>query len=153
MFYNCSKLEYLYFQNISSNSLGTMKQMFYNCSNLKYLNLYSLTEKDQSILEIFEGASTNFQFCIKENEDIPKIFNELLKMERTTRDCSSNCYGYNKQRISIPEKKLCCPNVEFNGSCYERCPGRTRNESGYKNCQHFPCPYNFRILHNPMKDL
>ena len=148
MFYNCSKLEYLYFQNISSNSLGTMKQMFYNCSNLKYLDLYSLTEKDQSILEIFEGASTNFQFCIKENEDIPKIFNELLKMEMTTRDCSSNCYGYNKQRISIPEKKLCCQLYEFNGSCYNKdCPSRTKptcsdlSNIDCKRCQIFNCFY------------
>ena len=146
MFYNCSSLTSLNFSNISSNSLGTMQQMFYNCSNLRYLSLYSLTEKAQSIVEIFEGASTNFTFCIKENEHIPKIFNELLKMEGTKRDCSSTCYGYGNERISIPEKKLCCPNVEFNGSCYERCPGRTRTESGYKNCQHFPCPneyYNY----------
>ena len=151
MFYNCSSLRSLYFYSISSNSLGTMKQLFYNCSNLQYLNLYSLKEKDQSILEIFDGASTNFKFCIKENEDIPKIFNELLKMDGTTRDCSSDCYNY--RRISIPEKKLCCRKYEYNGSCYDdRCPSRTKAtcSDSYNvdcnRCNSFNCPnqyYNY----------
>ena len=48
--------------------------MFYGCADLRYLNIYSLTENDQSIIEIFERASNSFKFCVKENENIPKIF-------------------------------------------------------------------------------
>ena len=149
MFYECSNLKSLLFHSISSNSLGTMQQMFYKCSNLEYLDLYSLTEKAQSIVEMFTEASTNFTFCIKENEDIPNIFDQWLNKDGITRDCSDKCYG--KKRVSIPEKKLCCRNVEYNGSCYDSCPGRTRvecndeNQDNYKKCQNFNCsnPYEY----------
>ena len=79
MFYNCHNLKSLYFHSISSNSLGTMYQMFYNCAGLEYLDIYSLTENSQSIIEMFEGVNPNLEFCIKENEDMPNIFNMLLE--------------------------------------------------------------------------
>ncbi|MBO6244101.1 MAG: hypothetical protein J6O41_06035, partial [Clostridia bacterium] len=124
---------------ITTNSLGTMHQMFYNCKNLKYLNLFSLTEKAQSILEMFKEASTNFTFCIEEEKKIPKIFQEFLDMSNTSRDCSNNCY--NSQRVSISPKKLCCPNKEFNGFCYDKCPSRTRVKYNDNRCYNFSCPY------------
>ena len=102
MLYNCSSLKSLYFHNISSNSLGTMQHMFYNCSKLEYLDLYSLTEKAQSIIKMFQGASTNFTFCIEENEYIPNIFKLLLEMPETKRECDFSCY-YNNSTIAIPE--------------------------------------------------
>ena len=34
MFRDCTKLETLYFNSITSESLGTMQQMFYNCYSL-----------------------------------------------------------------------------------------------------------------------
>ena len=147
MFYNCKRLTSLNFHYITSNSLGTMQQMFYNCQSLKYLDIYSLTEIAQSIEEMFGGASTNFEFCIEENENIPKIFEELLKMPNVKRDCSSTCYGSNKERASVTGKKLCCPNFEFNGNCYDKCPSRTKvNSNSYgierKICRNFSCPYN-----------
>ena len=142
MLYNCSSLKSLYFHNISSDSLGTMQHMFYNCSKLEYLDLYSLTEKAQSIAKIFQGASTNFTFCIEENEYIPNIFKLLLEMPETKRDCDFSCY-YNNSRIAIPEKKLCCKFVEYNGNCYDKCPGRTKanDTSDYKKCENFSCDY------------
>ena len=140
MFYNCIKLESLYFHQITTNSLGTMHQMFYNCKNLKYLDLFYLTEKDQSISELFEGASTTFKFCIEDEKKIPKIFKELFDMSGTSRDCTNGCY-YNNNRVSIPSKKLCCPNKEFNGFCYDRCPSRTRVFNSYNRCENFSCPY------------
>ena len=142
MFYNCVNLQSLYFSKITTNSLGTMHQMFYNCKNLKYLNLFSLTEKDQSISEMFKEASTTFTFCIEDEKKIPKIFKELFDMSGTSRDCSygsNNCY--NSKRVSISSKKLCCPNMEFNNSCYDRCPSRTRVFNYDNKCKNFSCPY------------
>ena len=143
MFYNCKSLKSLNFNNITSKSLGTMHHMFYNCSSLQYLNLFSLTEKDQSIEEMFKGASTNFQFCIKENEDMPNIFKELFEMQGTKRVCNNNCYPNDNNRVSIETKKLCCKDVEYEGSCYENCPKRTRvnGENTLRTCKNFSCPY------------
>ena len=138
MFSGCISLKTLDISNIKSDSLGTMHQMFYNCINLKYLNIYSLTENDQSIIEMFGKASENIKFCIKEIENIPKIYEELKK--RGTPDCTENCYGIGYGRVSIPEKKICCPHVKYNGICYNKCPPRTSpNDS--KECKHFSCPY------------
>jgi len=102
MFRDCTKLTSLNFKNIKTNSLGTMHQMFYNCNKLKYLNLYSIKEVGQSYEEMFTKASTNFVFCIKENEDIPNIFELLLNISDTKRDCSADCYS--AKRLDIPEK-------------------------------------------------
>ena len=152
MFYNCSSLKSLYFHYISSNSLGNMQHMFYNCSKLEYLDLYSLSEKSQSIVEMFKGASTNFQFCIEENENIPNIFKLLLEMPRTTRDCDYSCY-YNNARRAVPEKKLCCKYVEYNGNCYDKCPSRTRTNSGSdKQCEYFSCDYYYNYEQNDCTD-
>ena len=147
MFSGCIKLETLYFNYISSESLGTMHQMFYNCKNLQYLNIYSLTEKTQTFSEIFEGTSNYFTLCIKENENIPNIFKEILKKENTKRDCSDNCYGTNKKRADVPDKLLCCPKVEYNGNCYDKCPPRTKVFSDNK-CKNFTCDYYYNFEQN-----
>ena len=139
MFYNCIKLSSLYFSSISATSLGTMHQMFYNCRSLVYLNLFSLSENDQSISEIFQGASTSFQLCIEDKQKIPNIFKEFFEMNLTTRDCGTNCYVTN--RVSIPSKKLCCPSKQFNLNCYDKCPSRTRDNNNDNNCENFTCPY------------
>ena len=125
MFKNCESLQSLYFNNINSTTLGSMQQMFYNCRSLEYLNIYSLTEKFQSLSEMFEGASNNFIVCVKEHENIPNIFEEILKRSGTQRDCSEDCYGIGNKRPHIIEKKICCPMFEFNGICYDKCSGRT----------------------------
>ena len=146
MFSGCTKLETLDIRYITSESLGTMYQMFYNCQNLKYLNIYSLNEIEQSTLEMFEGASNNFKFCIQDSERIPKIFKELSMLSNTIRDCTEDCYGIGNERISIPEKKLCCPNFEYNNSCYDKCPPRTISSSlANKTCETLNCTnyYNY----------
>ena len=140
MFYNCEKLESLDFSSISANSLGTMRQMFFNCKSLTYLNLFSLTEKEQSISEMFEGASVNFTFCIEDSDKIPNIFAKLLNMTDTKRDCSKNCYRQ-KERVEIQSKKLCCPNVKYNEICYDNCPSKTRDMNNNNTCINFTCPY------------
>ena len=140
MFYNCHNLKSLYFHSISSNSLGTMYQMFYNCAGLEYLDIYSLTENSQSIIEMFEGVNPNLEFCIKENEDMPNIFNMLLEIPGSKRDCSINCY-YEGERPKVPSKKLCCKNVKFENNCYEKCPGRTMVKNIDRECENFTCPY------------
>ena len=142
MFKNCNALESLDFRTITSTSCGTMHQMFYNCKALKYLNLYNITERGQSIAEIFDGASKDFTFCIKEKENVPNIFNILYNMNTTKRDCEVSCYGQN--RIEITDKKLCCEFVKYGDNCYNKCPGKTHvtNEND-KVCKDFNCtdPY------------
>ena len=148
MFKDCEKLESLYFPNINTNSLGTMYQMFYNCKNLKYLDIFSLTYNDQSILEMFEGTSNDFIFCVKENENIPYIFDILLSKTQTKRDCSQQCYGTNLARISIDDKKLCCRAYIYNNTCYDYCPGRTKSSIGSKECTFFECEYYYNYTQN-----
>ena len=137
MFRDCIKLTSLNFKNIKTNSLGTMHQMFYNCNKLKYLNLYSIKEVGQSYEEMFTKASTNFVFCIKENEDIPNIFELLLNISDTKRDCSAVCYS--AKRLDIPEKKLCCPFVRYKDSCYDNCPRKTKVINQANICEDFIC--------------
>ena len=143
MFRNCIQLRIINLMSFTTESLGTMYQMFYNCKSLEYLNIYSLTEDVQSIFEIFEGASNNFTFCIKENEYIPNIFEELKKRD-TIRDCSKACYN-ETERIGVTDKKLCCPLFEYNGECYNHCPGRTMAEGDNRTCKIFNCSnyYNY----------
>ena len=139
MFRGCKRLQSLYFNNITSESLGTMQQMFYDCGSLKYLNIYSLTEKEQSISEMFDGASNDFTLCIKENENIPNIFEEFYKRSNTKRDCSDACYGAGNARPKITEKKICCRMFEYNGICYDKCPKRMNASLEDKFCKFFNC--------------
>ena len=140
MFCNCQKLQTLNIRLLTSNELGTMHQMFYNCQNLTYLDIYSLNENDQSIFEMFEGASTDFQFCVENDEKIPKLFKKITSLSGTSRDCSAKCYGKTKERVSILGQKLCCANYEYNGHCFDVCPSRTKPASATnKSCVDFTC--------------
>ena len=139
MFRGCIRLESLYFNNINSTSLGTMQQMFYNCRSLKYLNIYSLTENLQTISELFDEASTDFTLCVKDEENIPNIFEEIYRMSGTTRDCSENCYGIGQERPNITEKKICCPMYVYNNTCVNKCPKRMRASNEDKFCKTFYC--------------
>ena len=137
MFRNCISLTKIYFRNINTTSLGTMHQMFYNCQKLEYLDLYSITEKGQSYAEMFSNTSHNFTFCIKENEDIPNIFELLLNINHTVRDCSENCYDI--ERMNIPENKLCCSEFRYKDKCYNECPRKTKDINQNKICEDFKC--------------
>ena len=146
MFSGCTNLQTLRIHYITSNELGTMHQMFYNCKKLTYLDIYSLNENDQSIFQMFEGASDNFKFCLQDDSKIPKIFKLITSLPGTSRDCSASCYGQNKERVSILGQKLCCANFEYNGRCCDVCPPRTIPTSPTnKSCVNLTCPkyYNF----------
>ena len=138
MFKDCVSLTSLNFKNIDNKLVGTMYQMFYNCQNLEYLNLYGITEIGQSIEDMFTNTSNNFTFCIKENENIPKIFDILLDMDETIRDCSDNCYE--QERVNISSKKLCCPFVRYKDNCYRKCPAKTQIKDKINICEDFNCP-------------
>ena len=121
MFSGCNNLTFLNFQNINITSITTMNEMFYNFQSLQYLNLYSIKEKEKlTINNTFTGSSENFTFYIKEKENTPTIFNILLNMTITERDCSTNCYD-NKKRYYIPSKKLCCTKLTYKDNCYQVC--------------------------------
>ena len=140
MFRDCISLKSLDFYNISSESLGTMHQMFYNCTSLEYVNIYLLTERVQSIVEIFEFASDDFTICIEYNEKIPNIFKEILKRPNVKRDCSIKCYD--TERTYVPETKLCCQKYVYNGNCVDNCPRRTKVNNN-KKCEEFKFHYNY----------
>ena len=137
MFRDCVKLETLNFGNIQTNSVGTMHQMFYNCKAMKYLNISSMVENGQTIAEMFDKTPDDFTFCIGENEKIPEIFKILLFKNNTMRDCSEECYGYN--RVNITEKKLCCPKFRYLDNCYDKCPAKTQGQNDSKICVNFTC--------------
>ena len=137
MFRDCINLERVDFKYISSESLGTMHEMFYNCSRLQYINIYSLTEKVQSVVDIFTKSSYSFEFCINDHEKIPMIFEELLKLPNVKRDCSTNCYPIT--RAPIPDKKLCCPKYIYDGDCINECPLRTKINNENNECEILIC--------------
>ena len=142
MFQNCIQLESIYLSQLTTESLGTMYRMFYNCSKLKYINLFSLDGDVLSFTEMFENTSANFQFCIKDEKNIPNIFNLLLQKPKVTRDCSSSCYGNNNiYRIYASIEKKCCTNLEYNGHCYDQCPIRTTIKNIRYKCENFTCSY------------
>ena len=143
MFFNCINLREIYMPYLTTESLSTMYKMFYNCINLNYINIYSLTETGQSLVEMLEGASKSFELCVKEKENIPNIFPVISKEKTIKRDCSEYCYGENKGRVDISSKKYCCPKYKYNDNCYDKCPSRTRDETGNKNCTIFNCPYHY----------
>ena len=93
---------------------------------------------------MFEGASNNFQICIKEHENIPNIYNEISKSEGIFRDCSEECYGIGNQRPNI-SKKICCPKFKFNHTCCDKCPKRMKATNNDKMCKQFNCSnyYNY----------
>ena len=146
MFSGCTKLETINFKFISSNSLGTMHKMFYNCKSLKYLNIFNLTEKDQTFEEIFDGASTNFTYCINDYTKIPNIFQILYNMDNSLMDCTNNCYKYKRSWNS--RNKVCCNNVEYNGTCLNKCPPKTKNYYPDISCTFFTCPYYYSYDQN-----
>ena len=149
MFQNCNNLQSLYFNKISANSLSTMYRMFNNCKKLKYLNIFSLTESGQSIFEIFEGTSNNFEFCVEDEDNIPNIFQLLVKTKiNIKRDCGSFCYGSGNERISVPSKKLCCKKFEYKGNCYNKCPSRTKVQNIENKCENFTCDYYYNYQQN-----
>ena len=74
---------------------------------------------------------------------IPNIFKEIIENKNITRDCSENCYGKGNERISIPEKKICCPNFKFSDNCYDKCPQRTKVFNESKKCESFNCSSNY----------
>jgi hypothetical protein len=88
---------------------------------------------------MFKGSSNNFTICIKDIENIPNIFN--LIYNKINRDCSDNCYGEGKSRISTVDKKRCCPFYVFNNNCFNKCPGKTKNISGSNVCKIINCTY------------
>ena len=138
MFKDCTSLTSLNFKNIDSSSVGTMHQMFYNCKNLEYLNLYNIEEHKITISEMFTNVANNFTFCIKEEENIPNIFEILFNLKETKRDCSEKCYGI--ERANITDKKLCCPFVRYKDHCYKKCPRKTQIKDKINICEDFTCP-------------
>ena len=88
---------------------------------------------------MFEGVSENFTFCIQENENIPKKFEEINKRINTKRDCSEVCYGNGNKHPKIKEKKICYPKFEYNGICCNKFLKRMKASNEDKICQPFFC--------------
>ena len=131
MFSECKKLEYVNMRNINTLSLETMRKMFNKCSNLKYINFFSITDNDIVFSEIFSESSQNFTYCIKDETKILSLFNKIVSLNKTIRDCSFECYNHsmkliiNEQRCMIDCSKNDYDKYEYNYECHESCPKRT----------------------------
>ena len=146
MFTDCKNLEYVNMKNINTKSLENMRKMFYGCSNLEYINFYSITDNGQIITDIFSESSENFTYCIKDETKIMNMFQKLLLLNNTERDCSFYCYEHDMKLI-IEETKciIDCSKeenkkYEYDYECYESCPKRTYlpNNQGNK-CENLIC--------------
>ena len=151
MFENCEKLSYLDLSTFNTEKVDNMKKMFYGCSSLIYINLYSFLEKSNLIIDdIFTNTPDNLIYCINE-QNTPKIKN-VFSNKNTKNDCSNICFLETKQ-LNIEEKKciLDCSksdknNYEYNNTCYEGCPKRTKISSTNEflcvdlNCEYY---YNY----------
>ena len=131
MFYDCQNLEYVNMKNINTNSLETMRRMFYNCLKLKYINFFYITDNDITLAEIFMNSSENFTYCIKDETKILPLFNRLLLLNKTIRDCSFECYNHAMKFIAKENRCIidCSKNennkYEYNYECHESCPKRS----------------------------
>ena len=149
MFTDCKKLEFVNMKNINTKSLENMRKMFYGCSNLKYINFYSITDNEQIIIkDIFSESSENFTYCIKDETKIMTLFQKLILLNNTQRDCSFYCYNHD-MRFIIEENKCiidCSKNedrrFEYDYECYDSCPKRTYlpNNQGFI-CENLICEY------------
>ena len=147
MFRYCYNLEYVYMKKIRIYSSLTMQDMFYKCTKLKYINLYSIDLDANNIGNMFYQTSGNFTFCIEDETKITKIFNLLLGLTQTKRDCSDNCYLQNKYYNSVQKKCIldCNSNdidkYSYNYTCYNSCPKRTNHKSDNFTCEDLNCNY------------
>ena len=59
MFYSCSSLESIYFNNIDTSKIKSMSNMFYGCHSLTYIDLSAFnTSKVESMNSMFSGCSS-----------------------------------------------------------------------------------------------
>ena len=153
MFYKCENLIYLDLTNFNTAVVTTMEKMFYGCTSLIFINLNSnvFIEKDNLKLDdIFTNTPNDLIFCINQQMS-KKILNELSS-KNTENDCSNICFSESKS-INVNKKKceMDCSknndsNYNYNNTCYESCPKRTKISS-YNNfiCEDLNCEnyYNY----------
>ena len=67
-------------------------------------------------------------------------------------DCSINCNFY--ERFKSPGSRICCPNYEYNGTCYNKCPSKTKveNITESNSCKKFNCTYYYNYEQNGCLD-
>jgi len=79
---------------------------FHWLQKLEFINIRNFTENDNlSINDIFYGVPDNLVFCSNNEENIPKILEELKNLTCPINDCSNN--WKTKQKIIITEKNIC----------------------------------------------
>ena len=111
-----------------------MNYIFNNCSSLLFLNLPNF---NGDILDyrndyIFSNIYSNFSYCIDKEEKL--MINLLVSLPNAKRNCSSKCYS-TPHKLNISSNKCEATNCglndnkiyQYNNSCYEKCPKRTRN--------------------------
>ena len=124
--------------------------MFNNCtslsvdlSNWKLIKIVLLDSNDN----LFTNINGDFTYCINEDSSKVSAFNELKSLQNAKRDCSSKCYSTPRRLNNITNKcdiTNCGQNdsniYEYNSSCYEICPKKTRisSEDEYI-CESFSC--------------
>ena len=132
MFQYCYALTSLDLKHFNVSKVTDFDNMFRYCSSLIYLNIFNfkITNLSPYMNNIFSNINKNFKYCLQDNNRFFNSSNGLFYLTNAIRDCSDNCYSYNK--IYIPSSKLCVDDCksnylyEYNNECINICPKRTK---------------------------
>ena len=132
LFCDCKNLEYVDISNFDLTKTSRAQYLFENCNNLKYINLKNFIEGNSTdFTNIFNGASDDFTYCIRDIDINPLIKEELKSKSCVINDCSDDWNLKIKKKIS--EKNICVYNCsedenykkEYKNKCFIECPGNT----------------------------
>ena len=130
LFCDCKNLEYVDISNFDLTKTSRAQYLFENCNNLKYINLKNFIEGNSTdFTNIFNGASDDFTYCIRDIDINPLIKEELKSKSCVINDCSDDWNLKIKKKIS--EKNICVYNCsedenykkEYKNKCFIECPG------------------------------
>ena len=150
MFCGCNNIISLNLSHFDTSKVTSISFIFEECTSLKYLNIYNFT-KTSNMIEYFNPfINTNgFKYCLKENNIFFNGGGGLYNLNNMERDCSNQCYPYEKFYIS--SSKTCSDDCKSNNmyqygsQCINSCPKRYKSSSDniceFLNCSKY---YNFQ---------
>ena len=143
MFSGCSQLVSLDLSNFDTSKVSTMQNMFSGCSKLEYINLSNFIESNQlsvgNIFYVFNALPDNIVVCLNENSNL--IYQEIIKKNCYTLDCSDNWQL--KQKKKVVKNNFCKDTsnnsvsfyYEYQGLYYETCKnGNVTNNHKFSSC-------------------
>ena len=148
VFVCCHSLTSLDLSNFDVSKVTDFRYMFDHCYSLKYLNIFNFTISSSFTPDLYgifnrmNDYSNNYQYCLKEDNYF--FTNYLSLISYATRDCSAQCYGFNKIYQSSTKKCTIDCSIysmyEYNELCYDSCPKRAKASNNNK-CELLNCLY------------